>query len=669
MTFDLRKNNFFILGISPRDRIDLVSERIEILLSDGELSEELASKIQRDLSGSKTRLASEISWLLEVSPNRASQIVAQFLISTDAPLSDLIKVVDEVEPLSSTNLAAHFCSTRIGVPEIVNLLVNSWNDLSVENVCNLVNENRQVSAFPSLPGDLVKDALLELKQNHSEAALKCIVGCDHPGVALTQIVEDQIKIKKSISPFLESIIEKYEGYVIPKLKAYEDDISSSFDIIRNAQYASDYKVKLDGVLSTLKNWDEFSQPLQLVHQSKGLDEPRAKRVFEQVRDIPLWLANEKSEYALSLEFTKSLTEIFPELPSSIVKLESDIETLTELVEESKANEDLAPIIKILQEVLEDAVPLNESITKGEFADSRGGVAGNLFKTIVSVRQEIQNKPHEEEMWDILREIGIFLYDKHSWIQSAISLNKGLLGLNPPPQVQSLIAADILTLERIERNIIGKQFVNAAKNQQIAKARDIAKQLVETATEADDKKEWEEVYATLVAKRKSQLRGMKIWGVVIVGFILLIIISDNTKKSKPTASSNYNLNQQNQNKYSNSALAATEIKPVIGTKVVSIAGLRWCTFERELLDFVTDHFPQNQYESDPIRKFNGTILSQSMIDEFDARISDYNSRCNDVQYYEKDLSTVQFELNAGRTNRVNEAKQLMRGWSSRFRFKE
>jgi hypothetical protein len=657
VSFDLRKNSFFVLGMSPRDNGEVLADKIEMLLSDEKLSDELASKLQAELSGSKSRLLCEVSWLMEVSPSHAAQLSKQYFDPKDSCLKQLQDVLEEVGRLSSANLAAHFCALKVAKPDIFQALISSWSDLTVDYVRKSINENRLVSAYPEVSDGLVKEALESLKQLHAEAALECLKSYEHAGSSFSKIVEKYLGSQRHSNPLFESVVEKYELFVIPKLKVYEEEISTVFAEIKKSE-PTKLKELVEKVIELLKNWDEYSQPLQLVHQSKGLDEPRAKRLLQEVRDISIWLANEKSEYNLSLEFTKALTVIFPELPSSIDRLNTDIETLTHLVEDAKAHEELSPITKMLEEIITDATRFNKSILQGEFSANSGGIAGAFYNSVKVVIAQARGKPHEEQVWDLLRQIALFLNNKHNWSNSALMFGKGLMDFNPPDAVAAQITAD---MRIFEDNILGQNFSAAVKAKRIAKARDIAKQILDSTADEEERKEWTNIYLSLVERRKSQVNGWIGWGVVI-GFLILIGSCSEKKKNSPSLS-------QQSYQPKKFQLSTDTSKPAIGTKVLSLLELRWCNFEGVRIDFIFDHLPKEEHDQDPIRRFNLEVMSQEMAEQLDSRIQDYNSRCTNVQYYESDMQRVKLDAQAVRGALVKDAKQTMQSLSRKFKFRE
>lgn len=606
--FDLKQNPFFILEVSLRDGRESILERTESLLADGKLTEDIVSKAQRELFASKSRLAAELGWLLEVNPKRAFEVRSKFLCSTDASMSDIEPTIRELEGLSCANLSAHFCSLQRATVQVFGELIAAWHEILPSKIKTLVNENRAISGFPEVSEELITEALLSLKESHAKSGFEWLRSASHPGQTLTEILVTLTKKSKQLNDFVELIVEKYETWAISKLKSFEEKIAENFRLMKEAGDTKKNKEYIDTIISLLRDWDEYSQPSQLLHQSKGLDEPRARRVFDEVRQITLWLANEKNEHALSLEFSKSLLDIFPELPASIARLEEDIKTLSDLVAESKAKEDFAPLLTILETILTDEKPFNRSVLRGEFAKDKRGIGGSLYKAIVSVRGMVKGKPHEADMWALVRKIAIYLYNEKNCIQSALTILRTLNDFGPSDVIVRQINDDVRTLER---NALHDQFKSALESKAIRRARDLSKQLVDTATDDDDRRGWSEVHTTLVKKRSEQVVKNSL-GVAIFGIIAICgALSDNKKSTSASSRPHSSAYQTQQNKN----IPAVEIKPAPGTSILNINGLRWCTFEKERLDYITNQFSQDPYEKDPVKRWNRSLLSQAIIDSY------------------------------------------------------
>jgi hypothetical protein len=80
------------------------------------------------------------------------------------------------------------------------------------------------------------------------------------------------------------------------------------------------------------------------------EEPQARDLFMQVRDLCIWLANEEQAYEAARTITQYCTETFRELPRALGQMQEEIETLSRLSIQKAATTLLEPLCKVLNEV-------------------------------------------------------------------------------------------------------------------------------------------------------------------------------------------------------------------------------------------------------------------------------------------------------------------------------
>lgn len=134
-SFDLNRNPFAILDLSPRDGANAISDAYERALIDGQMDEQILLRAQQALMTSKSRLESEISWLFDVAPARVQAIIkALRKVLKTPPKGRRIKSLPrEIEGLARANLAAHICanSSLKGSSLRLTLLGNIFQSLRI----------------------------------------------------------------------------------------------------------------------------------------------------------------------------------------------------------------------------------------------------------------------------------------------------------------------------------------------------------------------------------------------------------------------------------------------------------------------------------------------------------------------------------------------------------
>lgn len=171
-SFDLRTSPFYLLGVSPRDDRAAIEDAKENAISDGQLSETEALRLQQILMAPRPRLGVELAWLLGVAPDRARKLVDEATLSADEAAG--------LPPLAAANVAAHRCAQRL-MPTHGDLLVGFYDWHSEEEILSLLNTERRTSGFPEVPSELLKEALQELSHSHTTALLSFLTTEANPG--------------------------------------------------------------------------------------------------------------------------------------------------------------------------------------------------------------------------------------------------------------------------------------------------------------------------------------------------------------------------------------------------------------------------------------------------------------------------------------------------------
>ena len=71
----LTDNPFFILGVTPRDGKDVITEAFEERVADGDYEEAVLMQAQKSVLTSKARLDAEMGWFPDLAPKRSLEIV------------------------------------------------------------------------------------------------------------------------------------------------------------------------------------------------------------------------------------------------------------------------------------------------------------------------------------------------------------------------------------------------------------------------------------------------------------------------------------------------------------------------------------------------------------------------------------------------------------------
>lgn len=640
---NLNQNPFALLELSSRDNKSIITEQFEEKVSDGEVDEHDLMLAQKDLMASKTRLKAELSWLPNLNPKKANEIANLVRYENYKKLQEALPTLDG---LARANVASFLCSEKQGTKEVLYHLFEAQSQFDTVTILNDVNGNRSVAGFPAVDQALIDESISIVSSTHAEAALAYISSAKHPGNVFTAIVEKYIKDNK-IKPFIDEVAEKYDSWVISKLRGYEDDIK---DNVEKMKLGASSKDSIEKIAAILEEWDDYSQPLQLIYQAKGLDEKRAKELYLDMREVCLWLVNENDDHELSLDFAQALRGIFAELPSVSAQIEDDIRSLEDLVEEAKQDKDLLGLIEKFVEILKDEEAFCISVMKGNFGPNGRGVAGEFYKEFIAATKNTKGKERDDSPWLIIRKLAIHLNNETGNPKAAAKVLIALESASPPQSVKDVLALDTETIKK-----------NSREDTQIKILKPII-QLISIVPIAGP------IVAQILIWLAQKFGPMK----TIAGFVLIVlglIIWANQDSGRSYSSRSYPSKSYSSNSYSNTISSTQgETIPPVGTNLVhSKSQIRYCQFQGERLAYIQNQFPDSEYDNDTRKVANAILLTDGIIAKYDALTADYNSRCGSYRYQKYDLSAVKSELSIKQSQLQTEAQKILKTWNANFRF--
>lgn len=653
---NLSQNPFAVLEVTPRDDKSKIAIALEEKLSEGEIDEHQLMHAQKELMVSKPRLNSELSWFPNLPPNRSSEIL-NFIIKRD--FKKIVEILETTEGISQANLAAFLCSSGKGNPKILNKLFEAQSAYSEHTLLDDINANRAISKFPDVPQPLIAEALVSIKSLHSEAALKVIIEGEHPGQIFTKIVESYVEQEREIRDFLEDVAERFDSWSVPILRDYEEKIDQISTEMKES--SEPLESKINELTTFLKEWDDYSQPRQLIFQAKGLDEPRAKNLYPKMRDICLWLSNEKDEHELSLEFAKSLNEVFPELRSVADQIGDDIQSLENLVEQANADKDFEDLIKIMEEIFADEKSFCKSVGKGHFRAKGKGLAGRLYIEFQKAVKLSKGNSHESMPWELILKLAIHVNNNNSLPAVAMQLIEALLLAKPPEGVAESVKANY---QVIKSNVLGNELETAIQDGKISKAITILDKIISlpnNPNNPNEKTEWLTLKSTLEDKRRSSRISTVVWWAIIIAVFYFISNNDKSKRSSKN-------NSRTSSSFKDSGKVL--MPPVGQNRSFNIENLRWCLFEEERLKYIENQFTNNNSDPDTRKLANTQILTDGNINDLNAGVKDYNSRCGKFKYNKNDLEIVELEVAFTETDKLHrEARERILKWNKNIRFEQ
>ena len=649
VAFDITKNPFHLLGTSVRARMEEIVSAYEDALAEGRADERVLLDAQKQLCTPIPRLNAELSWLPGWAPARAAEAVEAI---QRGDISAAAAGLEALAGLDSANLAADLGARQPGATRYVETLLEAYADFDVVSLQRTIAGLRAVSGFQVPSEHLVAEALDRLREAHAEAALACIAGSDHPGAAMTAIVEAfQDEAERSVVRLLDLIVAKYDSLFAVRLGEIKQEIEDRFSRCREENGSID----VDALRRLLAEWDEINQAVQLRMEAKSLEEPRSKELCKLGRDLCIWLANEKERYAEALAISHALLATFSELPLTADLLRKDIEALESLEVDSTKLRRMQPLIAAREAAECDIKRLSEDLLNGGFGPKARGSARLLFDAFIAAVRNNQDAMGAEMPWLLVRDLAIVLNNEHDRPEASKNLLAGLISyaaiVPPPSSVAAKLEGDQRT---IERNLIWRH---------LQAARGDPDQALTKLTQLLDGADSEERNSLLILKagiekaKKAKTRRRIFWAVAAAAFIGILVYDNNNTPQRPSRVSTQPSTSGTPPVTTQPSLATPSVSvpatseviqeemPRIGSNnVLNRSQIRYCLFQGERIDIMR-----------PMTMTDGEIA------HFNSLVRDFNLRCSSFRYRPGVLESVERELPGKRAELRRDAEAIIASW--------
>ena len=669
--FDLTRNPFYLLDLSIRARREQVVEAHEEALADGRADEGDLLKAQQDVLTPKTRIAAELSWFPDIRPSQAREILSGLERNH---LADARRTLGNLQGLDKANLAAHLCARSVGETEYVHVLLGAYEDFSAGDVQETLEGLRRVSGFPIPDQQQVSSALADLRVDHAKAAVACLTTAKNPGEALTEIVEAFLDWgDDDVEHLLDRIVQEYGKGSQSRLATIKERIEAAIAAYKGGGDL----VPVERLVNLLAEWDSVSQPVQLLDESKGHEEPRSKEVYGIVRDFCLWLANEGGQYQDALAILRALLETFPELPAAAKQLSEDVDALEPLAEISKSIESLVRTVEAIQK---NTTTFNDDVVASGFGPESRGLAKSLYEAFVDVAAKTAGTELADMPWMVVRGLAIDLNNKHDSPKGAFAILVGLISQavrsgwrskGAPMAFGILDGLDLAQrLGKLPLKDVPRAFAileGLISHEGTAPSKAVIERLKDDLQTLHRNLEWEEI-----RERKREVTERVFWGMglaaFVVGVVFLVYVANkepsHAPRSSPTTEFTPSTSRTSTSTPSSPAPVVSpkqyttaeqkerygvtpspqfeeQIPPPGAVRPLNRSEVRYCIFQGERLDIL-----------------RGLVSSNDEIDRFNRLIGDFNSRCSSFRYREDVLQAVQAEVSGRRQQLRQDAQRLL-----------
>lgn len=645
--FELTANPFNMLGVSLRTKKDEITSAHDEALTDHRWPEAALARAQQALMIPRPRLDAELSWLPTATPSFAKDIVAKLTAGNYAACSQALQ---NMAGLDRANLAADLCCRNPRAAGYVSALIDAYSEFDAASVEKAISDNRAISGAGRLDAALVAPALSALRASHARAAMESIKAQASPGDAMLEVANEFIHFDDdNVQHILGDIAKQYDSWSEPGLRAIRDQIAAEINALREDPSAHQ---PIALISDLLERWDAISQPMQVIEQAKGHDEPRSRELHGELRELCLWLANTAGKHEQALAISKALLKTFPELPSVSIGLSKDVEKLEELVTEARTHQRLKPLSDFIERLDGILKNLGWDLVKSGFGPSATGQAKTLYIAFDQCVAATADTEDADMPWALLRHIGLQLNNEMDDSRAALALIEGIYRhpARPSAEVANKLAEDRRT---IRGNVLFGELGGAMKGGDTNKALSLIDQLISNGAEGEQGAQLRALKAKILGQRRTTRFWRFAW-LGVVGIIIAIAIYSGqddrpyVPSTSYTPTPTYTPNNQPSTASGSSvgSSSVVETKPGVGTNLVlGRSEIRYCLFQGARLDYLKARVQEIHY------------------DRYNALVNDFNARCSSYRYYDNDMNAATADA-ARHAAEINaSAQKILNDWKA------
>jgi Putative peptidoglycan binding domain len=542
-------------------------------------------------------------------------------------LEALTSALPDTPPLARANLAAHL-AYRGPSEAIVRMLIEAYDDIAQDELTAVINAERAVRRLPRVAPDLVEEVLAALRERHLDAVQAAIVAAPHPGRLMTRLVEQWIDAERPARDFLEALTERYDRWSAPILGRVEERMDAAIDRLRAQPKDGE---ALEEIVRALVDWDEHSQPRQLLFGQKRLDEPRSRKLAEKLRSLAVWIANERQEYQRALVITKALLVTFPELPGVDAKLRKDFSALQELIRQTEEVNLLAELTDGI-ETARACPTLGRELKRGDFGPEGAGVAGRLYAAFAKAARRAVGHEHADLPWQALRQLAIELHNEHKETEAArrlITAIRSFTKPEPSPEIADQLREDEATLRS---ELLWRDIGALVEARRWAVALDRLRALEALAADATQRQKITGLRREIGRRRSGTVKRRMAWAAMAALLGVVWLANLESGPPAPRAASPTGRTA--------SAGGAETAPPVGRDRRLTRDQIRYCLFQGERIE-----------------AFRLEATTNAQIARFNRLVDDWNSRCSSYGYRPPDMQAVEREVGAQKDRLQREGRRL------------
>ena len=529
----------------------------------------------------------------------AAEVPALFAaLTAESPTSELLAVADRLAPLARANFVAHIAARRPASSALLFALVESHAFIDATQIFDALKRFRSAAAIPAPALVSVNQGLEKLLSAHASAALAGFEDIDQAIEPVLTCSEQALQRGGAYRSVLGRLLESYRELI----KARQASCVEQIEIAGRALQGHPAEIALlEPLARALHDWVVLCRPLMLGADGAEAGRPELELAPRQIRLLTADLASQ-GQYGGALQLASIGLDAFFLMPAVVRDLRQDMELIARLAEQAK----LEPLLDMIDRLQAAPAAVIAALTAQPFGDASPEPAKALWEVFLRVlRATDETRPVEP--WRFVRNFAMHLSGDQGAPAAAASVLLGLLrqgeaaGANP--DVLGALRQDLVAVTP------GRRKAGSAR-------RPAAR-----------------------TGRRSRTLAAALAGLALVAGVSALALYESAGRLPQGWLRGLS------SRLGELAPSYPETAPAVGTgQHLALPGVRYCHYQAARLEIIK----QAAHSPEDVRAYNLLVV-------------DYNSRCSDFFYQDKDLAQVNAEVAARRTQLEADAKRIMAGW--------
>ena len=580
----LQENPFFILNIScSADRKTIVAAAEERSLF---VNSAACVEAQNTLLSVTKRLSAEVDWFPDANELAINEI--RNSIEKSSPLP-----TDGLTSLSLLNATLYnFCNSSdedcYEVGYTILDIDEQFSSLHIESIVDCINEIRERAHFSKIKSQELRVELDNKRSRIRKEITERLSALNEDAyVELVTLLSEKCVAATDYNdgPIIADIIDQYEIRIQSKLEQMSGDIENQIRTIQGQRDEQETANAVNELIKSVASWDIIAQPLQVKAQASGMPHEISEELGRELRDLALYLHNERGLTQLALDLVVAMRKVFAELEYLAEWLQEDYDALKDIISDEKNAKELTDSLDNLRKLSEEikASPSVEKVNR--FISDLISLDRKLFSIELNA---VAQENLRESLCYLGRGTAVALHNERQQTELALTIATALQNeFGNISTLSAKLSEDVRTLESEKR----------------AKAR--MSSAMQRTTNGNSN-----------GKNRDAQTAMRLLGIIAAIAVLVSVVSSNsTNKSGQSHTSTAQTSTTSSNSYSNS---------VAGTTNSGASGSRREKLKEEL-DQMSSKISSMEYRLKTM---------QIEIDDMESQLEDLASDIDDYesQYY-------------------------------------